>query len=114
MLKRAMPYAIDRACLQSVSRETSYIGLLVQPINDSGGDRGLCTTPFKRPGLSMPRIQYTASRIGSLAMLAENQATITLRAKFSRARARRRKKEARDSRRSACRAKNRKSIAVNI
>lgn len=85
--------SIARACLQSVSRETSYVGLLVQPINDSGGDRGLCTTPFKRSGLSMPRIQYTASRIGSLAMLAENRATMTSRAKFS-SRARAEKNEA--------------------
>lgn len=52
------PYAIDRARSQSVSRETSYVGLWAQPINGSGDDRGLCTTPLECPGLDTPHPIY--------------------------------------------------------
>lgn len=45
------PHAIDHARPQSVSHETSYVGLWAQPINGSGDDCGLCTTPLECPDL---------------------------------------------------------------
>lgn len=75
------PHAIDHARSQSVSHETSYVGLWAQPINGSGNDCGLCTTPLSNAPVSIPCIQYTASGIESLAMFAVNRTAMTSRAR---------------------------------
>lgn len=75
--------SIPRACNRSLAKPvTSFFGL--QSINGSSGDdRGLCTTLLESSGLDASRIQYTASEMGSFAMLAENPATMISRARNS-------------------------------
>jgi len=53
--------SIALACNRSLAKPvTSFFGL--QPINDSGDDRGLCTTPLESLSISMPFLSNTLHR----------------------------------------------------
>lgn len=84
--------SIARACNRSLAKPvTSFFEL--QPINSSGDNRGLCTTPLESLSVSI-LLQYTASGMGSFAMLTENQATMISQARIPLAREKHEKRNA--------------------
>lgn len=90
------PHAIDRALSQSVSRETSYVGLWAQPINGSGDDRGLCTTPLD----TLHPIHRIGNRIARDARWESSGDDFASERNVQKNKAKKEKEKARDSRRS--------------